>query len=263
MKHIHMDEFAKLKSPLHTMDPRAKALAFLFFIFLTVTLTRPVLLLAAVFFWLGMLLMARIPVGYIIRRVMWIIPFAGFLIILFPFVTPGDPVWSINVGVFRLTATAEGLERAVMLLLRAMASVLAIVTLTSTTRFSSLMKALTHLKVPGVIVQMVEFTIRYIFVAIDELKRMRRSRRSRGFASGKNIWHARTVSTLAQLVGTMFLRAYERGDRVYIAMLSRGFTGKINTMTEFVIKPTDYIKAGAISLLAVGLFLLDKGGVIR
>lgn len=262
MKHIHMDEFAKLKSPLHSMDPRAKALAFLFFIFLTVNLTRPVLLLAAASFWLGLLFIARIPISYVIKRVTWIIPFAGFLILLFPFITPGDPVWSFKMGSLSLMATVDGLEKALMLFMRVVASVLVIVTLTATTRFTSLMKAMTDLRVPRVIVQMVEFTIRYIFVAIDELKRMRRSRRARGFAPGKNIWHAHTVRTLAQLVGTMFLRAYERGDRVYVAMLSRGFTGNINTMTGFTIRPLDYLKAGAISLVAVALFLLDKGGFI-
>ena len=262
MKHIHMDEFAKLRSPLHAMDPRAKAVAFFIFIFLTVTLTNPILLLIAVVFWIIMLQIAKIPIGYIFRRLTWILPFAGFLIILFPFIIPGHELWSVHKGFFRLAPTVQGLERAFMLFLRLLASVLAIITLTSTTRFNNLMKAVADLKIPAIILQLVEFTIRYIYVTIDELKRMRRARKSRGFVLGKNIWHSRTISTLAQMVGIMFIRSYERGDRVYVAMLSRGFTGKINSMSDFLIGPKDYILAGAISFLAIALFVLDKGGFV-
>ncbi len=262
MKHIHMDEFARLRSPLHAMDPRAKALAFFLFIFITVTLTKPVLLFTAVVFWIVMLLVAKIPVSYVLRRITWILPFAGFLIILFPFITPGDPVWSGQVGFFRISPTAQGLSKALMLLLRVAASVLAIITLMSTTRFNNLIKAMADLRLPTVILHMVEFTIRYIFVAIDELKRMRRARKARGFVTGKNIWHAHTFRTLAQIVGVMFIRSYERGDRVYLAMLSRGFTGKINSMSDFLAAPKDYVMAAAISFVAITLLVIDKGGLV-
>jgi len=257
-----MDEFAKLKSPIHAMDPRAKALAFLVFIFISVTLTRPALLLAAAAFWLLMLTVAGIPPGYVLRRITWILPFAGFLIILFPFITPGNTVWSANTGMFTLTATAQGLDKAFMLLLRVLTSVLAVITLMSTTRFNNLMKAMSDLKIPAVIIQMVEFTLRYIFVTVDELKRMRKARKSRGFVLGRHIWHYRSISTLAQMVGIMFIRSYERGDRVYTAMLSRGFRGRISTVSDFHAYPRDYFIAGLVALVAVILLVLDKGGGI-
>ncbi len=259
MKHIHMDEFAKLESPLHAMDPRVKVLAIILFVFISVTLTRPSLLTAAIIFWVIALLVSRIPVGYVLRRLTWVIPFAGVLILLFPFITPGDTVWAADLGIIRVAATAQGIERALMLLLRVLASVLAIITLMSTTRFKNLMKALSDLKVPAVIVQMLEFTIRYIFVTIDELKRMSRARKARGFVLGRNLWHSHTMRTLAQMVGVMFIRAYERGDRVYVAMISRGFTGQAHSLSDFRVCLKDYLLAGFIGLVGAGLLALDRG----
>jgi len=66
------------------------------------------------------------------------------------------------------------------------------------------------------------------------------------------------VKTLAQMVGVMFIRAYERGDRVYIAMISRGFTGKTNSMSNFVVSPKDYLLAGVITIVAAVLLVLDR-----
>lgn len=262
MKHIHIDEFAKLKSPLHGLDPRAKAVSFFAFIFITVTLTNPYLLLSAVIFWAVILMWAGIPAFHVVQRVAWVIPFAGVLIILFPFITPGVVIWTFDAGIFSFSATAEGFAKAVTLLLRVMASVLALITLMSTTRFTQFMKALAYLKVPHVILHMIEFTIRYIFVTLDEVKRMKRARKSRGFRAGKNLWNGQTIKTLAQMIGLLFIRSYERGDRVYLAMLSRGFRGSINTINEFAIRPQDIAGAAAIILLALTLLVLDKGGLV-
>lgn len=263
MKHIHIDEFAKGRSIFHNTDPRAKVVAVFIFIFFTATMTRPLFLLSAVTFWTAVLLAAGIPLGYVLRRLTWIIPFAGFLIVLFPFVTPGDVVWTGQFGMLKVTATAQGIDRAIMLLLRVLSSVLGLITLMSTTRFNLLLKALSDLKVPGIIIQMVEFTIRYLFVSFEELKRMRRARKSRGFVLGKNIWHLHTLRTLSQMIGTMFLRAYERGDRVYIAMISRGFTGKVNILAGNPPGFRDYLVAGMVITVGAVLWLLDKGGGIK
>lgn len=262
MKHIHIDEFAKLNSPLHKLDPRAKAVAVFIFIFVTATINKPPVLLTAISFWAVMLFIGCIPLAYVIKRITWIFPFAGFLILLFPFITPGETIWTGKLGVLEITATAQGLDRAVMLMLRVLASVLGLITLMATTRFHILLKALGDLKVPGVILQMVEFTLRYLFVTVDELKRMRRARKSRGFTLGKNIWHKHTLKTLSQMVGVMLLRAYERGDRVYIAMISRGFTGKANVISDYSISVRDYVISGGILAVAILLLVIDKGGFI-
>lgn len=259
MKHIHIDEFAKLNSPFHRLDPRAKAIAVFVFIFMAVSMTQTLPLTASVLFWSAVLVISRVPLGYVVRRITWILPFAGFLILFFPFITPGDIIWSGSIGFVNINATTQGIDRAVMLLLRVMVSILGLISLMATTRFNSLLKALNDLRVPGIILQMVEFTIRYIFVTIDELKRMRRARKSRGFLSGKGIWNFNALKILAQMIGTMFIRAYERGDRVYVAMLSRGFSGQIKTIHHYSLLPKDYIIAGGILLVAVFLLAYDKG----
>lgn len=260
MKHIHIDEFAKLNSPLHRMDPRAKAISVLFFIVVTVVMQNPLSLAMAIIFWGAALLVSRIPLGFVFRRIMWIIPFAGVLIIFFPFTTPGEVIWSGGFGFIKLEATRQGIDKAVMLFLRVLASMLPLITLISTTKFNDLMKALSDLKVPLVILNMVEFTIRYLYVTVDEQKRMRRARKSRAFEAAGSMLHGHTIKTLAQMVGLMFIRAYERGDRVYIAMLSRGFSGKILTLSDYTISFKDYLGAAFITVIAISLFIIDKGG---
>jgi cobalt/nickel transport system permease protein len=98
-----------------------------------------------------------------------------------------------------------------------------------------------------VLVMVASFAYRYIFVLVDEAERMERARDSRCYG-GRWLWHARVIG---QMIGTLFLRGYERSERVYVAMVSRGFDGRIVAPAEARMAAGDYAFVAA----SVGFFV--------
>jgi len=185
-------------------------------------------------------LLARLSILKFIRRTVWVIPLTGFLIIFLPFTVPGEPLKQLNTGLFFLTVTREGLDRALILTLRLLASLLALNLLMATTSFYNLMGALRALRVPVIFIQLIEFTWRYIYILNQERQRMLFARRARAFKPGNSLFHFFTLKTLGQLIGVLFMRSWERGERVYLAMAARmpaqagGFTEKHQLQEEML-----------------------------
>jgi cobalt/nickel transport system permease protein len=91
--------------------------------------------------------------------------------------------------------------------------------LTATTRFSDLLAVLWRVRVPALLVTTLALMHRYLFVLVDEMERMQRARRSRTFAAGRtSAWR-----NSAQVAGQLFVRTSERAERVYLAMVARGW----------------------------------------
>ena len=133
------------------------------------------------------------------------------------------------VGFLALTVSAGHPDRAQIgrsgvaaaLLYKNSLAVLAVLTLSGVTPFPSLLSALARLGLPGLLVTTLHFLYRYLHVLAEELDRMAKARRSRTFRrSGRLDW-----GLLTGLLGVLFLRAFERGDRVHAAMLARGWDG--------------------------------------
>jgi len=249
-------------SALHRLDPRVKTVSILGFVALVSTLSAwPALLLAALFpIVLGA--MAGLSPLYFGRRVLWILPFAGALAAVLPFAVRGEILAGFKVGTFVVVLSKEGLGQAMVLVLRALAAVLALNLLTATTGLRGLLRALRELHVPLIFVQLIEFTVRYIFVLTDEIQRMSLARRARAFRAGKSLLHKRTFLTLGQLLGVLFLRSAERGERIYFAMLSRGL-GNPPGRNEGRLPTTRDLGWGAwIISFALVLRLLEPGGIL-
>ena len=103
----------------------------------------------------------------------------------------------------------------------------AIVVLSGVTPFPRLLDGLRRLGVPIVLIATLHFMVRYIHVLGDELGRMAQARRSRSFRrSGLD------YGLLTGLIGVLFVRAMERGERVHAAMLARGWDGTIRTLDD-------------------------------
>jgi len=151
--------------------------------------------------------------------------------------------------------TDAGLLRFVSILIRSWLSVQAAVLLVAITPFPDLVHAFDHLRVPGVLVTIVAFLYRYLFVLTDEVLRLMRARQSRSAAvpgrraGGTLLWRARTAG---DMVGQLFLRSYERSDRIYNAMLARGYTGQLRTLNPHMITSLDRI----ILVLSLAALLL-------
>ena len=88
---------------------------------------------------------------------------------------------------------------------------------------------------PWVMVMLLSFMYRYIFLLTDEVMRMKQARDSRNFG-GKRLWQIRTIGNM---IGTLFIRSYERGERVYVAMLARGFDGQTRTLNTLNFRQAD------------------------
>jgi len=170
-----------------------------------------------------------------------------------PFTTAGEPLFRFRLLSWPLTITDQGLLLFWAVVFRAWLSVLAAGLLISTTHFVELLRAMKSLGVPKAIVSVISFMYRYIFVLVDEAMRLSMARDSRsadpdGRGGGTLLWRARV---LGGMISTLFLRSYERSERIYSAMLARGFTGEIRTLEDTSLQHTDLITLAAFLTLLV------------
>jgi len=253
MKHSFLAKYSDRNSIIHRLDPRTKLVATLVFIALVVLLLPASWLIYGLYFLLVAILviLSRVPVSYVFTRSLVIVPFVLMVALFIPFFKEGTEAFSFNILSWHLSVTYEGLETLGSVMAKAWLSILFLILLTSTTTFSSILKALEHLKIPRVLVMIMSFMYRYIFVLTDEVMRMKQARDSRNFGSGgKRLWHIKTVGNM---IGTLFIRSYERGERVYAAMTARGFDGHGRTLERLTFKPMDFyfIIALGISLTLI------------
>jgi len=227
MKHTFLDEYSSLESVIHKLDPRAKLIGFVALVVLCVS-TPPNLWLAFVVYLAleaVILLLSHVPLRHVAKRMLIVIPFILAVALFIPFFNKGGG--SYNLG--PLAVSAHGLTILWNVAIKSTVSVVAVILLSSTTPFPDLLRGMEKLKVPRIITTTLSFTYRYIFVLMDELQRMRRARDSRGW-SGKWLWQAKVIG---HMIGALFLRSYERGERVYASMLSRGYDGRVGAIYAY------------------------------
>lgn len=205
-------------SPVHRLPAQVKIVAVLSFVLVVVMTPREwiiafvvdaVLLVAVV----GV---AALPPRLMARRMVIELPFVVFALLL-PLIGHGPHV---AFGPFDLSE--PGLWAAWNILAKGTLGVAASVILAATTSPGEFIAGLTRLRVPGLLVQITAFMIRYLDVVAGESARMRVARASRGFTPA----NMRAWPDLARSLGTLFIRTYERGERVHTAMLSRGYDGR-------------------------------------
>ena len=124
------------------------------------------------------------------------------------------------------------------------------IVLTATTTNIELIYGLQKLKLPPIIIAIMSFSIRYIDVFIDEFKRVKISMQSRGYIE-KGI---KTLLPIAYASGAMLIRGYERGERVYLSMISRGFTGVIE-LQDRDYKQSNYLQV--LTMISIIVLILD------
>jgi cobalt/nickel transport system permease protein len=160
---------------------------------------------------------SRVPPVYLAKRMVIELPFVTFAVLV-PFVAHGPQVQVLGVSL-----SEPGLVAAGGLLMKGTLGVLASLTLAATTEPEDVLRGLQRLRMPDQIVQIMGFMIRYLDVVTGEMGRMLIAMRSRGCdPRSPRHWPA-----LARSLGALFIRSYERGERVHLAMLSRGYTGRL------------------------------------
>lgn len=192
---------------------------------------------------------ARVPFRTLLPRVSALLAFAIVAASLVPFLHaplgPEDVL--LEAGMLRVTRS--GLVLFAGTVAKAGIGALCAVVLGMTTPFPELLRGLERLKVPRVAVSLTAFTYRYLFVLADEALRMRRARDSRCYG-GRWLWQAKVVG---QMIGTLFVRAHDRAERVYAAMLSRGFTGRPASGPKAPLRAADYAFVAATLAAAATL----------
>jgi cobalt/nickel transport system permease protein len=167
--------------------------------------------------------------------------------IFVPFLKEGQAVFTWNAGPLSLAVSHEGVEMLITILLKAWLAALALVWLSGTTRLPDLLHAMRRLGVPAVLVMTMSFMLRYIVVIAEEARNMKLARDLRG----GSLTRLREIKSLGSIIGTLFIRSYERSERVYAAMLSRGFDGDFRFTTSTGLRRTDIAFAGVFLLAAL------------
>ena len=206
-------------SPVHRAPAHLKVLALLGFMLVVVATPRqayPVLALWAALL-LGVVVLSRVPLRYLLPRMVVEVPFVVFAVLM-PFIAHGPRTEVLGVSV-----SEPGLVAGVALLIKGTIGVLASLTLAATTEPQDLLRGLQRLRTPDLVVQIMGFMIRYLDVVTAELGRMMTALRSRGCDPRS----PRHWPVLARSLGALFIRSYERGERVHLAMLSRGYDGRL------------------------------------
>ncbi|MEU8569637.1 cobalt ECF transporter T component CbiQ [Streptomyces pathocidini] len=235
-------------SPVHRLPPHCKITAALCFVVVVVSTPREAvwafglyaLLLAAA------ALAARVPARFLLGRLLIEVPFVAFAVLM-PFVANGP-----YVDVLGLSLSEPGLWGAWNILAKGTLGVAASVLLAATTELRELLLGLQRLRMPPLLVQIASFMIRYGDVVGDEMRRMRIARASRGFeARGVRHW-----GVLAKSAGALFIRSYERGERVHLAMLSRGYAGTMPVIDEVTATPAQWSYAAALPAAALAVCVM-------
>jgi len=249
VKHSFIDQYSDLDSFIHRLDPRTKFIITLVFI-LAVIITPPARWQAFALYLLliaALLILSKLPVFFVLKRSLVIMPFVLMIAIFIPFIQDGEVAGSYNIWLWEVSVTHTGLQVLWNVLIKAWLSILSLIWLTSTTKLPNLLQGLEQLGMPRVMVMILSFMYRYIFVLVDEVMRMRQARNSRYFG-GKRLRQLRTVGNM---VGTLFIRSYERGERVYAAMLARGFDGHSRTLNRLNFSQADAYFGISFSLVLI------------
>lgn len=249
MQHSFIDKYSDRCSPIHSLDPRTKLICLLSFVVLVVTTPNAAIAAFGLFGALMLLtvLLSRIPLRYVLKRLALIVPFVLLTAAFLPFVHRSGSGPTGSLTIFGVTLDRSGLSLLQGVAMKSVLAVAAMIVLTASTRFPVLLQGMERLRVPRVLVMILSFMYRYIFVIVDETMRMQRAEASR--SAGGHL--RRRLKATAGMIGLLFIRTFERAERVYQSMDSRGFDGRVRTMHRLAFSVGD---------LCFGLLFL--GGVL-
>ena len=255
--HAHaFDQYFYQDSRIHDLDPRVKVVVVLAFI-LSNAILPDGSWLAFGLAWMVLLVaneLSNLGLGFSFKRSFVALPFA--LVAVSAIFSPvGAPLAEWDLGFVTLVPTDFGLIRFFSILARSWLSVQMAILLVATTQFPDMIHAFEHLRVPRSLTTVISFLYRYMFVLMDEVFRMLRAREARsagvpGQKRGGSVWWRAKVT--GSMAGQLFLRSYERSERIYDAMISRGYAGHIRTLNPHAINSRDWL----ILAVSIGLLLM-------
>ncbi len=221
MRHSFLDKYSDRDSFVRRRDVRLKIVVVAAILVGLNVLRAPpwyvpaaagVLLVAAV-------AAARLPFWYVFARAAAVLPFAFIVGIFLPFTTEGRAPWQLPLCGYVAVVTDAGLLLYATVIVKAYLSLAYVVLLLATTPFQSLLEGLAWYRVPAFLLSLLSFTYRYIFVLVEEIERLQRAWAARYFGRRR----LAQFRTLGPATAALFVRSYERAERIWAAMLSRGY----------------------------------------
>jgi cobalamin biosynthesis protein CbiM len=235
---VEIDRYAQ-RSRFYRFDPRIKIVASIVLV-VTLALLRDLTAVVMVLsFVLGAILISAIPFRHLGRSYVLALPLILFASLI---------MW--------LTAGAEG---ALTMFLRISGCVAILALLAASTPFFMLLNALRALKMPRMMVNLVMFTYRFIFVLMDEMERMRTARKARGFSGGRSLADKMALRTISNTVGMTFVRANSRATHIYDALLARGYSGEVRSISRLQARGQDAVLLGSFLGVAFLASMLEIG----
>ena len=228
---------------MHSLPSHVKICTVLFFVFVVVS--TPITYWPAFLIFLALVIFSalagKISILTLSKRALIEVPFILFAILM-PFFGTGE---RFELGPFNLYR--DGLLAGLSIVAKGTLGVLSAVILSTTTTAREILRGLERLRLPTIMVQIASFMLRYVNVISDEMERMRIARQSRGFdATGVKHWKVIATSAAA-----LFIRSYERGERVHLAMLSRGFDGELPHTEPKSVGTSAWLIASSVPALAL------------
>ncbi len=252
-----LDSFAGRVSFFHQWDPRFKVISLFLFCFMLVSLSSLFWSLLALALSILAALACRIPLHRAGKRLLAMSGFLAMFLIVLPFTAPlrqGETLVYLP-GLDGLPLHMAAFFLALTIVIKACAVALMMEPLFATAPLSVTLAALSHLGVPDSVGQMVHLSHRYIFVFLYEMSRMYRGMRVRGFVPGTDI---ATMNDMGNFLGMLFVRSFERTQRVYDAMLCRGYDGSFPSFTSFSATGKDWAKAILWGVVGLNLLIFDR-----
>jgi cobalt/nickel transport system permease protein len=198
---------------------------------------------------------------FVFKRSLIAFPFALAAVTVL-FTIPGEPIFSLKIGTRHVLVSEAGMIRFFSIMMRSWLSVQMAILLTATTQFPDIAHGLRHLRMPAVITTIVLFMYRYLFVLGEEAQRLMRARTARSARlpaqRGSSIWWRAKVA--GYMVGQLLVRSFDRSERIYNAMLARGYRGEFLTIKPHEMESRDWLFGGVILMIIVIIQII---GAIR
>ncbi|MBN1796186.1 MAG: cobalt ECF transporter T component CbiQ [Sedimentisphaerales bacterium] len=252
MHHAHIDKFAYQDSPVHRLDARVKFIVMVIFMAFVISLPPNSVVILSLYAIgpFAVLVSGRIPLRFVFKQIIIVSPFILVLALSCPFYDR-TPV-SVSFGPLSWQITA-GWLRCCNILAKFTVTMMCIIALVSTTRFTNLLEGLGKLGIPKILTAQLGLLYRYIFVVIDKAQHMLLSRRAR---SSNYLGFRNELKTASAMIGSLFIRSIDTAENISIAMQGRGFNQKWRSLSQMHTGWADYlfIVLSAIYILALELF---------
>ncbi|MCF8110857.1 MAG: cobalt ECF transporter T component CbiQ [Desulfobacteraceae bacterium] len=244
-------------SMLHRWDVRCKIVTIMIFSFVIASLSHLAPALAAVGISLIVLAISKACLARVLFRLLALAGFLGILAVVMPFTVPAHPGDTLVVfaGLDWLGLNMRGLLLAATIAARAVAIALLMEPLLSTAPLPVTLHGLSRLGVPEMASQMVLLSHRYVHVFRQEARRMSSGMQVRGFRKQTDF---ETLRIVANFLGMLFVRSFERTERVFEAMRARGYRGRFPEPVKLRIRPADILIAALWMAAAAALITYDR-----